>query len=70
MEFARDMETRLADKFVGMYVNHYTLDAGDIIPKAAKNYSIWASKPDYFQTRASRIRALAHRRSSLLLTPE
>jgi 1,4-dihydroxy-6-naphthoate synthase len=36
MEFARDMETRLADKFVGMYVNHYTLDAGDVIPKAAQ----------------------------------
>jgi len=36
MEFTRDMETRLADKFVGMYVNHYTLDAGDVIPKAAQ----------------------------------
>jgi 1,4-dihydroxy-6-naphthoate synthase len=36
MQFARDMETRLADKFVGMYVNHYTLDAGDVVPKAAQ----------------------------------
>lgn len=36
MQFARDMETRLAEKFVGMYVNHYTVDAGDIIPKAAQ----------------------------------
>src|ERR1700722_10550308 len=36
MEFARDMETRLADKFVGMYVNHFTVDAGDIIPKASQ----------------------------------
>lgn len=36
MQFARDMEARLADKFVGMYVNHYTLDAGDIVPKAAQ----------------------------------
>jgi 1,4-dihydroxy-6-naphthoate synthase len=36
MQFARDMEHRLAEKFVGMYVNHYTLDAGDIIPKAAQ----------------------------------
>ena len=36
MQFARDMETRLADKFVGMYVNHYTLDAGDEVPKAAQ----------------------------------
>src|SRR3954452_2480589 len=36
MQFARDMETRLAEKFVGMYVNHYTVDAGDVIPKAAQ----------------------------------
>ena len=36
MQFARDMEARLADKFVGMYVNHYTLDAGDVIPRAAQ----------------------------------
>jgi 1,4-dihydroxy-6-naphthoate synthase len=36
MQFARDMEARLADKFVGMYVNHYTVDAGDVIPRAAQ----------------------------------
>jgi 1,4-dihydroxy-6-naphthoate synthase len=36
MQFARDMEQRLAEKFVGMYVNHYTVDAGDIVPKAAQ----------------------------------
>src|SRR5499433_1769392 len=36
MQFARDMEPRLAEKFVGMYVNHYTLDAGEVIPKAAQ----------------------------------
>jgi 1,4-dihydroxy-6-naphthoate synthase len=36
MQFARDMEPALAEKFVGMYVNHYTLDAGDIIPRAAQ----------------------------------
>jgi 1,4-dihydroxy-6-naphthoate synthase len=28
LEFARDMETALADRFVGMYVNDYTLDYG------------------------------------------
>jgi 1,4-dihydroxy-6-naphthoate synthase len=27
--WARDMETALADEFVGMYVNHWTLDYGD-----------------------------------------
>jgi 1,4-dihydroxy-6-naphthoate synthase len=36
MQFARDMETRLAEKFVGMYVNHYTVDGGDIVPQAAQ----------------------------------
>jgi 1,4-dihydroxy-6-naphthoate synthase len=36
LQFARDMEPRLAEKFVGMYVNHYTVDAGEVIPKAVK----------------------------------
>ena len=36
LQFAGDVEPRLAEKFVGMYVNHYTLDAGDIVPKAAQ----------------------------------
>jgi 1,4-dihydroxy-6-naphthoate synthase len=36
MQFARDMETELAAKFVGMYVNHYTVDCGEIIPRAAQ----------------------------------
>ena len=29
LQFARDMGIELADKFVGMYVNHWTLDYGD-----------------------------------------
>ena len=36
LEFARDMETPLADKFVGMYVNHHTVDCGDDVPAAAQ----------------------------------
>ena len=36
LQFARDMEPRLAEKFVGMYVNHYTVDAGDIVEQAAQ----------------------------------
>jgi len=36
MQFARDMEPRLAEKFIGMYVNHYTVDAGEVIPKAVQ----------------------------------
>ena len=29
MQFARDMEPSLADKFIGMYVNNWTLDYGE-----------------------------------------
>jgi 1,4-dihydroxy-6-naphthoate synthase len=29
VQFARDMGRELADRFVGMYVNHWTLDYGD-----------------------------------------
>ena len=36
MQFARDMEAGQAEKFVGMYVNHYTVDCGDLVPKAAQ----------------------------------
>jgi 1,4-dihydroxy-6-naphthoate synthase len=36
LQFARDMDPRLAEKFVGMYVNHYTVDCGELVPKAAQ----------------------------------
>jgi 1,4-dihydroxy-6-naphthoate synthase len=36
LQFARDMEPALAEKFVGMYVNHYTVDCGEVVPKAAQ----------------------------------
>ena len=36
MQFARDMDHRMAEKFVGMYVNHYTVDCGDVVPVAAQ----------------------------------
>ena len=36
MQFARDMETDLADKFVGMYVNKWTLGYGDRGKQAVK----------------------------------
>ncbi|HJZ58517.1 MAG TPA: MqnA/MqnD/SBP family protein [Gemmataceae bacterium] len=29
LKYARDMDAKLADKFVGMYVNHWTLDYGE-----------------------------------------
>jgi len=36
MQFARDLEAPLAEKFVGMYVNHFTVNCGDLVPKAAQ----------------------------------
>ena len=36
MQFARDLEPALAEQFVGMYVNHHTVDGGEIIPRAAQ----------------------------------
>jgi len=36
LQFARDMESPLAEKFIGMYVNHYTVDAGEVVPKAVQ----------------------------------
>ena len=29
LQFARDLDGALADRFVGMYVNHWTLDYGE-----------------------------------------
>jgi 1,4-dihydroxy-6-naphthoate synthase len=36
LQFARDMEPALAEKFIGMYVNHFTVDAGTLVPLAAQ----------------------------------
>ena len=36
MQFARDLDSTLAEQFVGMYVNHYTVDGGEIVPRAAQ----------------------------------
>jgi 1,4-dihydroxy-6-naphthoate synthase len=36
LQFARDMDVAMAQKFVGMYVNHYTVDCGDLVPVAAQ----------------------------------
>ena len=37
LQFARDMDPSLAEKFVGMYVNHYTVDCGELVPTAAQH---------------------------------
>jgi len=36
MQFARDMDGALAEKFVGMYVNEYTVEAGEPVAQAAQ----------------------------------
>jgi 1,4-dihydroxy-6-naphthoate synthase len=38
MPLARDMDTALADKFIGMYVNDFTLDYGDVGRKAIREF--------------------------------
>jgi len=36
LDFARGMDPPLAEKFIGMYVNQYTLDCGELVPRAAQ----------------------------------
>ncbi|MGE5644469.1 MAG: MqnA/MqnD/SBP family protein [Acidobacteriota bacterium] len=36
MQFARDMEPRLAEKFIGMYVNHFTVDADERVERGVQ----------------------------------
>ena len=36
LQFARGLDSGLAEKFIGMYVNHYTLDAGPQVAEAAQ----------------------------------
>jgi 1,4-dihydroxy-6-naphthoate synthase len=38
LKYARDMETPLADRFVGMYVNEFTLDYGDAGRQAVRRF--------------------------------
>jgi 1,4-dihydroxy-6-naphthoate synthase len=47
MPYARDMETELADEFIGMYVNEYTRDYGDIGRSAIRQFLGQASKAGY-----------------------
>lgn len=36
LQFARDLDAGLAEQFVGMYVNQYTMDCGNVVPEAAQ----------------------------------
>lgn len=36
LQFAGEMDAALAEKFIGLYVNHYTVDCGELVPRAAQ----------------------------------
>lgn len=36
LQFARDLDPGLAEKFIGMYVNHFTVDCGEVVRQAAQ----------------------------------
>jgi 1,4-dihydroxy-6-naphthoate synthase len=42
LQYARDMGRDLADKFVGMYVNHWTLDYGERGREAIRRFLMQA----------------------------
>lgn len=44
MPLARDMDTALADKFIGMYVNDFTLDCGETGRRAIHEFLAMASE--------------------------
>jgi 1,4-dihydroxy-6-naphthoate synthase len=47
MPYARDMGSDLADKFIGMYVNDFTRDYGDVGRAAIREFLDQASKAGY-----------------------
>ena len=49
MPYARDMETDLADKFIGMYVNDYTRDYGDTGRAAIREFLGQARKAGFIE---------------------
>jgi 1,4-dihydroxy-6-naphthoate synthase len=50
MPYARDMETELADRFIGMYVNEYTRDYGESGRAAIREFLGQASKAGYIKS--------------------
>jgi 1,4-dihydroxy-6-naphthoate synthase len=49
MPYARDMETELADKFIGMYVNDFTRDYGDTGRAAIREFLGQAGKAGFIE---------------------
>src|SRR5262245_17894501 len=49
MPYARDMDANLADKFIGMYVNDYTRDYGEIGRRAVREFLRVAHRRGYLE---------------------
>jgi 1,4-dihydroxy-6-naphthoate synthase len=49
MPYARDMDANLAGKFIGMYVNDYTRDYGEIGRKAVREFLQVAHERGYIE---------------------
>jgi 1,4-dihydroxy-6-naphthoate synthase len=49
MPYARDMDANLAEKFIGMYVNDYTRDYGDIGRRAVREFLQTAHRRGYLE---------------------
>ncbi|HZJ38323.1 MAG TPA: MqnA/MqnD/SBP family protein [Chthoniobacterales bacterium] len=49
MPYARDMDANLADKFIGMYVNDYTRDYGEIGRRAVREFLQLAHRRGYLE---------------------
>jgi 1,4-dihydroxy-6-naphthoate synthase len=47
LPYARDMDTKLAGKFIGMYVNEFTRDYGDIGRAAVRRFLTEAHDKGY-----------------------
>ena len=58
LQFARDMEPALAEKFVGMSVNHYTVDCGELVPRAAQRLLDMGYEAGLIRTRVAVASAL------------
>jgi 1,4-dihydroxy-6-naphthoate synthase len=49
MSYAHDMDANLAEKFIGMYVNDYTRDYGDIGRRAVREFLQTAHRRGYLE---------------------
>ena len=49
MPYAREMDANLAEKFIGMYVNDYTRDYGDVGRRAVREFLRTAHRRGYLE---------------------